>query len=59
MTRLKDLEERIQYLEEWVEEFNEGAEIAFQEFEDAINNGNVDVVFTPAEDLIRDKKRDN
>ena len=53
MSKLRELESRVEAIEAWIEEFEAEAEKMLEEME------GMEVVFTPAEDLVRDRKKDH
>lgn len=59
---MSDLEQRLQAVEEWIAEFERGAEEAEREIEAILGGGDIEIEFIPCEDLtdlLRDKKKDN
>jgi hypothetical protein len=55
--KCKELEPRIEAIEDWIAEFEEGAEIAMREIEEQW--GDVEVTLIPDPALMRDKAKDN
>ena len=58
---MNELEKRVEAIEAWIQEFEEDGERFLQTVEDLVQHEEnlVEVVFTPAEDLLRNKKKDN
>jgi hypothetical protein len=55
--KCEQLEGRVRFLEEWVDDFIKGAEAAEQVLREEF--GEVEVTFVPDPALFRDKKKDN